>query len=179
MPKPVRTLYDRIRSGDLKVHRLSPELHRFWLGVDKNGPVHPVYGRCWVWTGLCVEFGHGFFQTLRRKVYAHRYSFSVHRGAVPPELCVLHKCDNPPCVNPAHLFLGTRVDNNTDRFLKGRDGDHKGTKNGRALLTPEDVLEIRRKYGAGDTSYSKLAVEYNVSRSTVEAIVKRRNWSHL
>ena len=90
---------------------------RFWEQVDKNGPVHPVLGSaCWLWVGKQRTSGYGGFGTK----YAHRTSYELAHGVYAPELWVLHKCDNPPCVNPDHLFLGTHLDNMRDMVAKGR-----------------------------------------------------------
>ncbi len=124
-----------------------PLEERFWTKVEKRGPQD-----CWPWTaatalgyGVIREGGHDG-QMLR----APRVSWEIHHGLIPPDLCVLHHCDNPPCVNPAHLFLGTRADNARDRAAKGRTADPETTRrvgeaNSRAILTEDDVREIRRK----------------------------------
>lgn len=100
-----------------------PAEDRFWSKVDKNGPVHPVLGTaCWVWlAGRQGHMGYGSFRvTSKRKRAAHKYAWEMKFGTVPKGLCVLHRCDNPPCVNDAHFFLGTDMDNVVDRERKGR-----------------------------------------------------------
>lgn len=83
---------------------------------------------CWEWQGYRTPFGYGTISLPgKRTVYAHRASWEVFRGAVPSGTCVLHSCDNPPCINPSHLFLGSRIDNNKDAVTKGRDAISKGT----------------------------------------------------
>ena len=175
------SLYDRIKAGLVKVHRQSAPVLRFWWQVDKNGPIHPVCGQCWVWTGCKADFGHGHFRVNGHKTQAHRYSYELHAGAISGRLCVLHRCDNPSCVNPDHLFLGTRVDNNLDRDQKGRKGDHKGTCNGRAKLTESQAGEIRQRYrrGSADASIRVLAREYGVSRSAIQYLVSGQHWRHV
>ena len=95
----------------------------FWGRVNKAAA-----GGCWVWTGYRQKFGHGamgYRDPVRggrsvKTILAHRYSWELVNGPVPEGLCVLHRCDNPPCVNPEHLFLGTRSDNGKDMWRKGR-----------------------------------------------------------
>ena len=107
-----------------------PWQQRFWKFVDKNGPIHPRLGTaCWVWTGSKHAFGYGLLTKEQSSrdyraphTTTHRLSWELHNGAIPGALHVLHHCDNPPCVNPCHLFLGTQEDNMRDMFRKGRSG---------------------------------------------------------
>lgn len=100
---------------------LSPLTSRFWARVNEDGPVlRPELGPCWPWG--CGP-GYGQVQVGPTRESTHRISWEIHVGPIPPGLCVCHKCDNPPCVNPAHLFLGTHLDNARDREAKGR-GHH-------------------------------------------------------
>src|SRR3990172_10471395 len=92
---------------------------------------------------------------------------------------VLHKCDNPPCVNPAHLFLGTSQDNAIDREMKGRGVHYIGESHGRAKLTESDVIKIRRLYSSGDHTQYQLAMEFNISRSVIKQVVQNRIWKHV
>lgn len=175
-------LYEQIKTGLLWIHKRSPAEWRFWQRVDKNGPVHPVYGQCWMWTGLRKGIWHGFFMVSRQVIYVHRFSHELHVGPIPSGMCVLHRCDNPPCVNPAHLFLGTRVDNNLDREEKGRGGDHKGRRNGRAKLTEDQVREVRERYCCpcpGHGNATALAREFGVTPSAIHFIGKGQHWRHV
>jgi endogenous inhibitor of DNA gyrase (YacG/DUF329 family) len=111
-----------------------PAVPRFWRYVDKNGPIpaqRPDLGPCWVWTGSTAGGGYGQFsvggRTAHRFIPAHRYCWELHNGPIPAGLWGLHKCDNPPCVRPEHLFIGTCKDNVDDMIRKGRQRN-KGTR---------------------------------------------------
>ncbi len=99
-------------------------------------------------------------------------------GEIPHNMCVCHNCDNPSCVNPAHLFLGTQVDNIKDMVSKGRGGNHKGENNGRTKLTNDNVISI--KYLLSKGIFQKyIALVYNVSQVTISRIKLGKNWSHI
>lgn len=97
---------------------------RYWAKVAKDGPtLVPELGRCWRWTASTTSFGYGQLNPGWRNaapVRAHRVSWEIHNGPIPAGLDVLHRCDNPPCSNPDHLFLGTALDNMRDMIAKGR-----------------------------------------------------------
>jgi hypothetical protein len=117
----------------------------------------------------------------RRMDVAHRLAWELTHGPIPPGQFVCHTCDNPPCVNPAHLFLGSAADNSADMVAKGRQAPaektaRRGESHGRALLTAAEVAEIRSRYAAGGTTYRQLASEYGVGPPHVWAIVNRRVW---
>jgi hypothetical protein len=172
--------YLKIRMGYLTVNQGSPPHLRFWARVEKNGPVHPVCGRCWIWVGGSVDVGgYGHLMANRRFLKVHRYSWELHNGAVPSGLCVLHRCDNPPCVNPAHLFLGNRTDNARDRTAKGREA--RGEANGASKLTPAIVREIRIRYLAGDckNGMNALAREFSVTVVAVWQVIHGKSWRHV
>lgn len=90
------------------------DIKRFWEKVDKQHP-----SKCWKWTG-CISARYGLFWVFGRKYKAHRVSWMIENGAIPEGLWILHKCDNPPCVNPNHLFSGNRSENMLDAARKGR-----------------------------------------------------------
>lgn len=147
---------------------------RFWRRVYKlaNG--------CWEWTGSRSTAGYGTFGvTTERTTTAHRFSWEIHNGPIPRGLFVCHSCDNPPCVNPAHLFLGTATDNNADMRAKGRGCDpprKAGEHHHRALLTSAQVTEIRRRYIPRVVTRRMLAEEFGVSVATIKAVIDGRNW---
>lgn len=131
---------------------------------------------CWEWRGYCRPSGHGAIGIGKQAVdYAHRISWIVHNGPIPDGQAVCHRCDNPPCVNPAHLFLGTISDNNADMRGKGRQA--RGQTNGSAKLTDDQVREIRRM--AGSCSQRAIAEEFGVTQQLVSHIIRRTRWGHV
>lgn len=149
----------------------SPE-ERFWAMVNKSGPVPahaPELGPCWVWTGHCNRYGS--FGLGRKIVRAHRFSWELAHGPIPDGLCVLHKCDNPPCTNPGHLFLGTQLDNARDRDRKGRLNSRVGERNPKAKLTETEVLAIRAEYVPRYGALRAIARKYGVTPSAIRWVV--------
>ena len=144
------------------------ELSRFWKKVDKNGA-----NGCWNWTASSNEKGYGQFKLGLRMVRVHRISWELAFGEIPDELWVLHQCDNPPCVNPAHLFHGTNQDNVDDRQQKGRTP--AGEQHSSHKLSDIQVLEIRRRYAMGTETQSDLAKVFRVDRSQISHIVNHKS----
>lgn len=153
-------------------------LNRFWSKVDKS-----IVSGCWIWKAYKNPAGYGQVRVKTIAYLAHRFSYELAFGPIPPTINVLHKCDNPPCVNPDHLFLGTLTDNNQDMCRKGRHGKNvgesghlkkprKGNK-----LTYSQVCEIRQRAKAG-IRYDKLAEDYKVGASLVSMIVNNKRWQH-
>lgn len=162
---------------------------RFWSKVDKSG-------ECWIWTGGKDRKGYGKFSMgskykadgSRRNsmMSAHRFAYELVHGPIPAHdsfhgLCVLHSCDNPSCVNPAHLALGTNKDNVHDMDRKGRrinkhsrGGDHPG-----AILSEQQVREIVAAHRERGISQAQLSRDYGVSTSTINHIFTGRLWAHL
>jgi HNH endonuclease len=129
---------------------------------------------CWLWIGAKVPKGYGQFK-IGEKVYrAHRVAYELFKEEVPEGMFVLHSCDNPSCVNPDHLFVGTNSDNIQDSFDKGRSSNvgelHPGHK-----LTEDDVLHIL----GSDKSNEELAAEYDVDRASIYKIRTGRSWSYM
>ena len=116
----------KLARAHLKVGRPAIDLAtRFWAKVDKT-PGHGPNGDCWEWQAGRSKFGYGRIMVGRKLVVAHRVSLALSEGSsIPDGLCVCHKCDNPRCVNPAHLFLGTNQDNMVDKISKGRGGENQ------------------------------------------------------
>ena len=126
---------------------------------------------CWNWTGHIHHSGYGMY----RSGFAHRFSYAVANGPIPDGLWVLHKCDNRKCVNPSHLFLGTRQDNVDDMMAKGRGNKARGEAASNARLSAFDVIAIRNDM----RTQKQIAGDYGIARSTVQAIKAKRNWAHV
>ena len=144
---------------------------RFWLNLVK-GP------DCWEWTGCKYGAGYGKMQTGYAKAgLAHRFSYEMHFGKIPPGMSVMHKCDNPGCVNPAHLSVGTHAENMADMEAKGRDRKvgSKGTKNASAKISEETVRAIR----SSKESQNAIARRYGISQASVSNILLGRSWKHI
>lgn len=169
----------RCRSCSKKV----PFEIRFWGKVNKEGPTVPYMDTpCWEWIGRRVQGKYGYFDVFvstntSTQVYAHRISWEIaNRQPVPDKLYVLHKCDNPTCVNPAHLFLGTYQDNSDDMVRKGRAVHVRGENHGCAKLTQAQVTEIRQRFSSSDISKKQLGKEYDVNETTISRIIKGKSW---
>jgi len=128
--------------------------------------IFAVASSCWLWKGAKGKNSYGKMSIDGKHKKAHRISWEIYVGEIPKDMHVLHKCDNPPCVNPNHLFLGTQADNNKDMFSKGRGYDRNGVNNPRAKFTAKEVKIIRSRH---ENQYD-LAEEYGVSQSTISRI---------
>lgn len=165
---------------------VTPEyVTRFWARVAST----PDVG-CWIWTGRPDGYGYGR-ATIgpRRVVLAHRAAYEIAHGPLPDDVCVLHHCDNPPCVRPDHLFRGDRGDNARDMAAKGRQHVQRhpeaqpvcppelkarGERNGRARFTDEQVLDIRRRVAAGE-SRTAIARDYEAGLSVIGHIASGKS----
>lgn len=111
-----------------------------------------------------------------RNHLAHRLSYDMHKGSIPSDMCVCHKCDNPKCVHPDHLFLGTKADNSADKCTKGRQSRLKGAANGQSKLTDTDVRAIRQAEGV---TQGALASKYGVHQSLISLVKSGKIWTHI
>src|SRR4051812_4793380 len=131
---------------------------RFWRAVDRSG------NACWEWTkALHNPQRYGKIDVDGKWRYAHRVSWQLTHGKIPDGLWVLHRCDNPPCVNPSHLFLGTPRDNTRDCMAKGRKSVRRGVAASSAKLTDADVAEIRKALARHETQVS-IAMRYGITQ---------------
>jgi DNA-binding CsgD family transcriptional regulator len=145
-------------------------MKRFWEKVDTSGGTEA----CWPWTAT-TRAGYGQIKLNGRMHYAHRVAFWLTHERWP-EPCCLHTCDNPLCINPAHLWEGTHHDNMRDKARKGRTPDHAGEKNPRARLTERDAEVIRLLCGRIGLTQREVARRYGVSQSAVWAAVNEKTW---
>lgn len=180
-----------------------PVLERFYNKVQL--PDSP--DGCWIWAAGTTSAGYGRFSFNKREGLAHRFSYQYFIGAIPEGMYICHRCDNPSCVNPAHLFAATQKDNLADMVRKGRAcfGDRNGSRihpervrrgdnhpfklhpekiqrgeaHSQAKLTENQVREIRQRFVAGGVNYPQLAHEYGVNKATISDIVNRRYWKHI
>lgn len=148
---------------------------RFWKYVTKSKD-------CWVWKGSIATNGYGLFHLTDnplhyRTIFAHRFSYQHHFGPIPDGILVLHHCDNRPCVNPSHLFLGTHFDNAKDAASKNRHTH--GAMVGTSKLTDLIVLQIRTLIDSKVYPRTQIANHFGVNRSTIDGIANHSLWKHL
>lgn len=183
-------------------------LQRFWAKVNKESGQGPN-GDCWEWKGSKLPTGYGMLSIKRITYRAHRMMWFIAYGEIPADLHVLHSCDNPSCVNPEHLWVGTAKDNARDREEKGRGNQVSGDRNGArarpeclargirngsytkpekrrrgehhgcSTLTELEVLEIRRQYAAGGITQVALGIKNGVTKHAIWSIVHKKTWTHI
>lgn len=144
---------------------------RFWKKVR-------ITPGCWTWTAALNNYGYGAIGSGGRggpTLGSHRVSWEIHNGPIPYNFHVLHKCDNPKCVNPDHLFLGTHAENMADRDAKGRQSRTMGSAHGRAKLTEAQVLAIRED----SRLHREISIEYGIDKAVVSRIKRRKLWAHI
>lgn len=173
----------------------APIEERFWSHVNKEGPIPeccPELGPCWLWELSCVPFGYGQTSWNSDKWRTHRLAYWLAHGPFDLSLQILHRCDNPPCVNPTHLFLGTNSDNMRDRREKDhypRGDTHRLRlhpeliKKGRQLtwtkLTEDLAMEIRLLAITTNLSSAELGLQFGVSKATIKDLLHGRTWKYV
>lgn len=154
----------------------SRQLDNFWRKVSVK-----KFDECWEWQGarnkIRPQLTYGWFRLGNRMRLAHCVSWIINCGDIPKELHVLHKCDNPPCVNPRHLWLGTQQENVKDMFSKGRK-NHKGENHPQSKLKEKQVEKIKTMYRAGNHSYTELACIFQMSKGAINHILNSRSWKY-
>lgn len=148
---------------------------KFWSKAEKSGD-------CWIWQDSLTEKGYGQFRIGNKKIRAHRMAYLLSGGTIPNGMMVCHKCDNPSCINPNHLFIGTAKDNVRDCIQKGRHcltnfKKQYGERNGRSKLTRNDIEQIillRRK----GTLYRVIADKFNISITHASQICRGLFWTN-
>ena len=147
--------------------------------------------KCWPWQGAKLKTGYGVVKHRCKQYKAHRASFAIHRGQIPGGMLVCHHCDNPSCVNPSHLFLGTSQDNMTDKVQKGRQSrgeEHaksiaksekhqsaivRGEKHGRSKLSDDQRANIIKLLNDGELNQTQIAQMFSITQSNVSVINRR------
>lgn len=167
-----------VSQSPAKVKVAQNDIDRFWSKVKRTESIDD----CWVWLTGKDKDGYGRFWLDGNTMRANRASWFLHNGDISEDadgnkLFVCHKCDNPSCVNPNHLFLGTSRDNINDMLAKGRT--LKGEVSNGAVLKQSEVEQILSLYSLGNTSSRKLAKQFNVSKKTILSILNGKTWNHL
>lgn len=177
-----KTHYSRLREHG------NPNIYKYAKGKDRNALTELFWrnveirteSECWLWLGCLDEDGYGranFYTVSGKRVrIAHRIAYELFYKQAPGELQVCHKCDNPPCVNPHHLFLGTHKENHADKKRKGRAP--VGDRNWMAALTEKEIPNVRRLRSEGLTC-DQLARRYGVSAVAISKICRRETWKHV
>ena len=159
----------------------------FWSKVDSS----QGESECWLWMGSMGSGGYGQVRVSKRLLRTHRVAWELTNGSIPDGKVVCHRCDNPRCCNPHHLFLGSQQENVADMISKGRNASTieiiknstharaKGEQNSQAKLTEDEVIRIRRRWTQGGITKKELASQFGVSDVLIFKIVRRQIWKHL
>lgn len=156
--------YLKLRPPLKSVLTVHERFDRLYIPVPESG--------CWLWLGAVNKNGYGKIKYERRHWTAHRLAWQLFKGDIPIDICVLHRCDVPICVNPDHLFLGTNQDNVDDCVSKDRHA--RGERNGEAVISVRDVLAIRSMNGI--MNQQSIAEKFGISRGHISKILSHKNW---
>lgn len=159
---------------------LTPEeSERLWSKVDKFTAASAGAMDCWLWLGGCEWDNYGIFWLRRKTCRASRIVYQITKGRIPEGHQVCHTCDNPPCVNPAHLFTGTQKVNSMDMVRKGRAFHAHGTLHGMAKLNEDDIFKIRELLAIGRFPHREIAERFGVCTSQISHINRGKAWFNL
>lgn len=147
-----------------EIKKLNKE-KRFWAFVNQTND-------CWIWISHLDRNGYGLIKWKHTNILAHRFSYELHNGEIPSGMFICHKCDNPSCVNPLHLYAGTAKTNAEDRTLRGRSDNRAGENNTQAKLTKEEVFAIRKEFSEG-TTVIDLVLKYGMSKNHIYNLCRR------
>jgi hypothetical protein len=136
-----------------------------WKKIDIKSPEE-----CWEWKGTHLIHGYGLIRILGKRYLTHRLIYELTFGEIPKELYVCHKCDNPACCNPNHLFLGTQADNVKDMITKGRC---------KTKLTSTQIKEIRKLYQSGNYEQKDLIKMFKISQTNISFIINNKRWNNI
>ena len=170
----VNTNTCHICRAEIRRYRDMPIAERFWRRVKRGAQTE-----CWEWQGGMFSDGYGAFTMDKRARKAHRVAWELENGPIPHGLVICHRCDNPACVNPSHLFPGTWAENSHDRDTKGRTCRTPGSERWSSKLTEAIVLDIRARYIPRKVTLQQLADEYGVCMQLISQIVNRKIWTHI
>lgn len=175
-PRKGQILCSRKCRNEQNGKRHAPANVAFWSYVQKSDG-------CWLWVHSKTKAGYGKFIRANEHIYAHRLSWEIHYGPVPDGLFVCHRCDNPSCVRPDHLFVGTHQDNVDDCVAKGRHLAFRprvhGSRAGSAKLTEAQVVTIRQSYGTNGLTRRQLGQRYGVDKTTIDRILAKKIWRYV
>lgn len=136
---------------------------------------------CWIWKGSFSAKGYGFFhigpKQKRRNYHAHRISYLIYIGEIPTNFCIMHSCDNPPCVNPSHLKAGTFFENSNDMVSKNR---HRyGSRHKNSKITEKEVVLIRKDYTGKFGNIMYLSRKFGIDKAQIRRIIDKKSWKHI
>lgn len=157
-----------------EMYKNKPMEERFWEKVDRKSD-----SECWEWTATRSGRGYGRFYIGKTPMQASRVAYKIANGDFDQSLHVCHKCDNPPCCNPSHLFLGTASENIRDAVAKGRWHDFRGEKNVLHKLTADQALEVRKIHASKSKTIAQIAAMFGLTESGAEKIIYRKRWKHI
>lgn len=140
-------------------------IDRFWSYVDRRSA-----DDCWEWQGSKIGIGYGQYRVLYKMYKSHRFSWEIHNGAIPDGKIICHKCDNPACVNPAHLFLGTHQDNTDDMWRKRRGNPPSGADHWASTLSDDEVAAMKVILDMTSLPHTEIAEMFGVSKGYVSKI---------